>query len=265
MKKQEKSAPSNAKIAVVFFAFLVIIIGVSFIFKAVSVVKSSRFDGSNRFTFSITNDKKTEVVSINPGSKNIVIFKFNNPVSYLDAERTLKVPIDAFANSVELNLDRNIRSILTDMVLKYNNSETNLTILDLLRLKMLAATISESSIDTEEIGGMNAEQDSIVGNLVNDPMIGKENQTIQIINGTDIVGLGGRLAKMVTNMGGNVILVMSEDSRRKMSVITYIDKATYTVGKLQRILGYKVIKEPENAMADVTIIIGEDKIGINPF
>jgi hypothetical protein len=266
MKKKNDSSRSNAKVAVVFFAFLAIIVGISLIFRLISIVRASQFDGSNRFTFSITNDKNTEVMSVNPGSKDIVIFKFAKPVSRLDAERTLRIPIDAFVNQNALNLDRKINAIFTSMVLGYSGLKTNLTILDLLKLKILAGNIPESSIGIEEVGDKaGSEPDSIVGNLVNDPLIEKENQTIQIINSTDTTGLGGSLAKMVTNMGGNVILVMSEDKSQKTSVITYIDKITYTVTKLQKVLGYKVIKEPENAMADVTIIIGDDKIGTNPF
>jgi hypothetical protein len=108
-------------------------------------------------------------------------------------------------------------------------------------------------------------QDNIVGNSVNDDLIEKDNQTVQIINRTNVSGLGGRLAKMITNMGGNVILVMSEDNSIKKSAITYIDKETYTVKNLQKILGYEAVREPSNAMSDITIIIGEDKINSLPF
>jgi len=60
-------------------------------------------------------------------------------------------------------------------------------------------------------------------------------------------------------------LVMTEDKPRKKSVITYIDKKTYTVERLQEVLGYEAIKEPSNAMSDVTVIIGEDKLEAIPF
>jgi phosphotransferase system IIB component len=151
-------------------------------------------------------------------------------------------------------------------VLNYNKLKTKLTIIDILKLLILTKTIPESAVDMVTVGDQGGlVPDNIVGNSVNDDLIEKDNQTVQIVNRTNVSGLGGRLAKMITNMGGNVILVMSEDNSIKKSAITYLDKETYTVDRLKKILGYEVVREPSNAMADITIIIGEDKVNSLPF
>ena len=114
-------------------------------------------------------------------------------------------------------------------------------------------------------GTSRLELDRTVDHLVSDAFIEKDKQTIQIINATNVSGLGNRLAKLVTNMGGDVIIVATENNLRKKSTISYIDKKTYTVERLQKVLGYEAVKDANNAVSDITIIIGEDKVNSAPF
>lgn len=266
MKKQKESAQSNTKIAVIFFVFLFFIVGISLILKIIVIVRASQFDNSKRFTLSMTNGRNIEIVSLSPSLKNITVFKLNDNIKPAEAGRLLEIPIDGLIASNSLNLDQKISSLFVNAIFNYNNIKTNLTIVDLLRITMLARAIPENSINVRVVGDASElELDKVVGHSVSDDFIEKDNQTIQIINGTGVSGLGGRLARFVTNMGGNVMLVMTEDSPRKKSIITYIDKKTYTLRRLQKVLGYEVVKEPENAMSDVTIIIGEDKLSTIPF
>ena len=66
-------------------------------------------------------------------------------------------------------------------------------------------------------------------------------------------------------MGGNVIIVATSGSPQKKSKISYIDKETYTVRRLTKILKYETIRESNNAISDITITIGDDKINTSPF
>jgi len=266
MKQKKEQSKSNAKIAVVFFAFIIFIVVISLIFKLIILIGNGQFDNSKRFILSITNDKNIEIMSLSPSLNNITIFKFNDALSSSQAGRLLEIPIDGIIESKSINLNQSANSLFMNSILNYNKLKTKLTIIDILRLLILTKTIPESAVNivtVEDQGGL--VPDNIVGNSVNDDLIEKDNQTVQIINRTNVSGLGSRLAKMITNMGGNVILVMSEDDSIKKSAITYIDKETYTIKKLQKILGYEVVREPSNAMADITIIIGEDKVNSLPF
>jgi hypothetical protein len=265
MKKKNDSSGSNAKIAIIFFAFLVFVAVVSLFIKIIAVVRSSQFDGSTRFTLSISNGHNIEIMSLSPDSKSAVIFKLNNNIDSAQAGKLLEIPLDGFVISNSLDLNQKIESLFMNAIFNCNKYKTNLTIIDFARLAMLVRAIPENSIDVRSVGDMSGLDNNAVGSLVNDPFIEKDHQTIQIINGTKISGLGSRLARLITNMGGNVIIVATENSQKKSSVISYIDKKTYTVEKLQRILGYEAIQNKKDAISDITIIIGEDKINSNPF
>jgi hypothetical protein len=263
--KRKESASSNAKIAIVFFVFLAFIVGISLIFKLVILLKNGQFNDSRSFVISISNGKNIEVMSLSPSLKKIAVFKFNNIVDHKEAGRFLEIPIDGVIASISLDLNQKTNSLFLKAIATYNKLKTNLTIIDLLRIAIFARTIPESSIDTIVIDAGRLGQDKILDNLINDPSIEKDHQTIQVINGTGVGGLGNRLARLITNIGGNVILVMTDNNQIKKSAITYIDKKTYTAERLRGILGYEVVRDPDNAMSDITIIIGEDRISSNPF
>lgn len=268
MTKQKESRLRNTKIAIVFLAFLAFFVGLSLIFKIVLVVMAGQFDDSKRFTLSVTNGKSIEIISLSSSSKNIAVFKFKDNIRPTEAGRLLKVPIDGFIISDTLDLNQKFNSLFVKAIFNYNSLKTNLTIIDLLKLAMLARTIPANSINVRMVGDRDIsglESDMVVGRLVSDTLIEKDHQTIQIINGTDIIGLGNRLARLITNMGGNVIIVATSDSPVKKSVILYIDKKTYTVERLQKVLRFNVVREADNAISDITIVVGEDKINSAPF
>lgn len=266
MKKPKKSTQSNTKIAVVFFVFLTLVIGISLICKVIAIVRAGQFDDSGRFTLTITNGRNIEVMSLNPASKNIVIFKLNDSTLPAEPGKLLEIPIDGFISSGFLDLNQKVNSLFMNAIFNYNRLKTNLTIIDLFRLAMLTRTIPESSVTVKAVKDASGlVLDSAVSHLTSDPLIEKDNQTIQIINATIIGGLGNRLAKFVTNMGGNVIIVATENSLRKKSVILYIDKKTYTVERLQKVLGYEAVRDTANAISDITVVIGEDRLNSLPF
>ncbi len=66
-------------------------------------------------------------------------------------------------------------------------------------------------------------------------------------------------------MGGDVIIVATSDRAQKKSIISYTDEKSYTVQRLQKVLGYNVAKVDFDAIADITITIGEDKANSSPF
>lgn len=265
MVKQKESALSNTKIAIFFFVFLAFVVVISLTFKIVGIIRDGQFDSSRRFNLAITNGQDTKVMSFS-NYKDVAIFELDNNMKPLEAGRFLEVPIDGFIDSNSLNLDQKADSLFFKSILSYNGLKTNLTIIDLLKLLTFTTGASESNITTKTISQDEdgTELDKIVSRLVTDELMERDNQTIQIINGTDIGGLGNRLARLITNMGGDVIIVATSDVVRKKSEISYIDKKTYTVERLEKVLGYEVVKEA-NAISDVTIIIGEDKVNNSPF
>ncbi|MBI2613307.1 MAG: LytR C-terminal domain-containing protein [Candidatus Levybacteria bacterium] len=266
MKKKE-SRLRNTKIAIIFFVLLAFFVGLSLIFKIVLVVRAGQFDESRRFNLAVSNNKSTEIMSLSGSSKAIAVFKLNRNIGSREAGRLLEIPIDGFIESSSLDLSQKPDSLFLASILNAGTLQTNLTIIDLLKFLLLSKSIPGSAITTKDIApDLNPlESDKIVGQLVSDELIEKDNQTIQVINGTQVGGLGNRLARLLTNIGGDVIIVATENNQRKQSIILYIDKKTYTVERLQKILGYPAVKEEKNAISDITIIIGEDKVSSGPF
>jgi len=266
MTKQKASALRNTKIAIVFFVFLAFIVGLSVTFKIVGIIKDGQFDSSKRFNLAITNGRNIEVMSFS-NSKNIAVFKLDKNIKLFEAGRILEVPIDGFIDLSTLDLNQKINSLFLKSILNYQTLKTNLTIIDLLKLFAFSSRVAQSDVTTKTIGyeAFGIATDKIVSRLVADEFIEKDNQTIQIINGTNIGGLGNRLARLITNMGGNVIIVATSDMPKKMSTISYIDEKSYTVEKLNKILGYELVLEADNAISDITITIGEDKAVSSPF
>lgn len=266
MKKKSNFAANNTKIAIVFFLFLIFIVGISFVFKLVIAIKESHFKGYGRFTMTVSNNRNIEVISLSPGSKDIVVFKLSDITSSAEAGRILQVPIDGFIASDSVNLNQKIDLLFTKALFNYNKLKTNLTIIDIAKIVMFARAVPENSVNVKVVGDRNRlDLDRIVNRLVSDDLIEKDKQTIRIVNATAVSGFGSRLARFITNMGGDVIIVATENSLKKKSLISYIDKKTYTVKRLQEVLGYEVVKEEENAISDITITIGEDKINSIPF
>jgi hypothetical protein len=265
MNQRNKPAVSNAKFAVFFFALLILIVGVSLIVKAVIVVRAGQFDDANRFTVGLDNGKNVEIISFSPDLKNATVFKFDKSPKLIEIGKILEIPIDGFVVFDSLNLDRGADVLLKETIFNYNRLKTNLTIIDLVRLYFLAKSIPNNSLEEVKVADINkTDINSVVGRLVIDDALEKDMQTIRIVNATEVSGLGSRLAKFITNIGGNVILVTT-DSPRNKSVITYKNKKTYTVERLAKILGYDIIQESGNAVSDVSIIIGEDKLNVLPF
>ena len=267
MKKKNDLAINNTKIAIVFFIFLAAVAGVSLIFKVITIVRDGKFDDSRRFTLTITDGKNLQALSLSGSTKNIVIFKLSKNIKSEDFGRFLEIPIDGFIASSSLNLNQKVNSLFLKSILNYNNLKTNLTIIDLLKLFAFATTIPQGNINVKNIPQDLdwTDADRIVGRLTSDELIEKDNKTIQVINGTNKSGLGNRLARLITNMGGDVIIVATSDSPKKKSTISYIGKKMYTVERLRKILGYDVIEENNNAISDITITIGEDKANSSPF
>jgi len=267
MTKQKASSISNTRIAIIFFVFLAFFIGLSLTFKMILVFRDSQFDESKRFNLTISNNKTLKVMSLGGAAKTITVFNLDGNIGSYETGQLLEIPIDGFIISSSLDLNQKPDLLFLKSIFNAKTLQTNLTIIDLLKLMIFSMSIQPGLVNTKNIsiGITSSESDKIVGRLVTDELIEKDNQTIQVINGTAIVGLGNRLARLLTNMGGDVIIVATSDSPQKVSTISYIDQKTYTVEKLQKVLGYPAIKTDANAISDITIIIGEDKINSAPF
>lgn len=260
VRKTVRVEKHNTRTAIFFVIFVCGIIFISIVAKTLSVLAQSKFDGENRFTISVLTGKDFKVLSFSPKNHSMSILKIDEEIKDIKQGQFLRIPIEGFviAKFSQENID--VTNLMTKAVFNYSSIKTNLTFIDILRLVFISKTTPANNILTYSISSSMESQkiDKIVEKIFKDDEIEKENQTIEIINTTSVTGLGNRLGRLVTNMGGNVVQVSTENDSQEKSTIMYNGKKSYTVEKLSKVLGFKTIEMNEQALADIRIVVGED-------
>jgi len=262
--KRKKQENSNVKLAGIFIIFVLGLIILSTLFKFFLIVKSSRFDGSHSFIVNFVGERENNIVAFSPQNKSLSTLIVDNPQR--DSVKALEIPVDGEIAAGDFNKDK-VSEALLKSVLSLGKSLKHLTILDALRLFIFSETVPANNVNIREItSGLNdAQKATLIALSFNDPDIYQENQSIQIINAADVFGAGGRLAALITNIGGNVILVSTSDQTAKNSKITYFQNESYTVKKLSNYLGIPAEKSDNRGVADVIITVGKDVVGGSKF
>lgn len=262
MRLKNKPSLSNIKIAIIFFALVFTIILISLIAKSISIVSRSLFDNTNRFTISVSSNKNREVISFSPKAQSISVLHLDKDSKNLKIASTLAIPIDAKVENLSDINGNNISSLMFNLFLNYKDIKTNLTIFDILRLYLFARTVPPNYVYVKHISLSldSSKIDKIVSQLFSDEVIEKENANVEIINATNVAGLGNRLGRIVTNIGGNVVIVSTENKEEALSTVSYSGRKSYTVEKLSKILGFKVVKVNKKSIADIVIVIGKDSL-----
>lgn len=262
MKRKKKKAEGHTlRLAITFFALVGLLVFSSLIVKLATVVEKSRFDGAHSFTVEFTEDQSSvKVVSFAPDTRSISILKIQDIPATFSAGKFLGVPIDAKVKNIKQEKDVVLE--LQSLFFSYGKVETALTPIDILRLWLFAKGVSSSSLAFQEVSSTLAQAslDRISASLFLDYALSQENVSIQIINGTGVLGLGSRLARLIGNIGGNVVSVETSDGLIKQSKITYQTKKTYTLEKLVRVLGFQSSLLEEKGIADIVLILGGDSI-----
>lgn len=234
-----------------------------------------KFDGKHNITILIYKDQneqknRGEIFSFSPDNSAISEISVESQNSLLGVGKDLEVPIDGKINVTKLSDFKDpikIESTLGSIILNYKDVKTNLTLIDLFRLWYFSRSIPKNSIMTDTIV-LTAEinqGDYVVSDYFVDYAMLKEKGTIQIINGTGVSGLGNKLAKLITNIGGNVVSVSTSDNLLDSSEIIYYGDSTYTSSRLAKILKFKTVQTKNPGISDITISLGKDSENSDKF
>lgn len=255
--RKKKTPKTNLSLA---FAFSFVVFGLIFLsllLRGFILITESKFDGSNSFSLLVGEKNKEQIINFSPKSSSISILTVN----YIDNNigKSLDIPIDGKVVSDDSIRGDNLSSRLAKMIFNFR-AQKSVNFIDLLRLSVFSKSVNTSSISESNLYQNIDPKDfnSIISSLFLDPGISEEKQNIEIINATDRSGLGNRLANLITNIGGNVILVTTGDLR-DTSEIQYTNK-TYTVKRLNSLLGFVTSKTSKNSMPDVIIVVGKDAL-----
>lgn len=258
MRKNTKTEKSkNLHLGLYFGLFVAFIIIVSFTFKVFDTFKKSKFDGSNFFTVAVISDKNAQLISVSPKDDKLKKLTITDTKTE-DGLKDLGIPFDNVATSKE-NYTGSPKSYFTKILFHKDGFKSNLTIFDLIRLSLYTQKIGGDKVDEQSVSSSDgALLSQITSEWFNDPEIIKEEVEIEITNTTETSGLGSKLAKVITNLGGNVVLVNNSQDEEKKSRI-YYKEDSYTVKRLSKMLGIPTEKKEMNSISDIVIKIGKDK------
>ncbi len=259
-----------------FLGVVVLLLVISTIFKIIILISESKYDGKHTFNLAVTpidKSKKVYLFSFAPDKESLSYLQvaLDKPSSFLS--RTFAVPIDGKIQFKHADigerymLHTTISSQLQYLIFHFPDLSTNLNIVDLIKMYFYSKAIPTSNITIREVEFPLSEPaiDKLSSSFFSDSTILSEKLTIQVINGTGVSGLGNKLARFITNMGGNVIAVGTQEKEAKISEVSCFGEKSYTCNRIHRVLHFPLTQQDTQGIADVIIIIGKDTMRSLPL
>lgn len=250
---------NNIILVVIFAVCVLFLILVSLSIKLIGVVGRSSYGSDGRFTILlIDNTGEALYLSVNEpektGSKLII--------SQVSDFTDVPIGIDGLVRtSTDVDSSKSLPSLISEILLKRNEERLGVTFFDMLRMYIVSRTLSGDDIAVLE----ESSPDNLLIAELSDMFVDREfideDKTIAIENGTDRSGVATRLENILLVTGGNVISVETAVVDQSLSKILYTDEESYTLKKIQELLGYPVEETTESQVADISIIIGKDGFG----
>lgn len=264
MNKNKKIVESGKGVRtfIIYSIIVILIIIVAVSIKAFFLMEQSLFDGKYINIAVSKNKKVTGIIGFN-AEKNTVSYLYirNSKLTQNDLLDRLGIIIDAKIDSSSDIVNKDVIGLLTNAATKNDNTQTDLTFFDLVRLWIITKNSSGNKTIEKEISLPlpDYEIDRNIRSLFMNDLIISESLSIEIINAASLPGEGTKLERALTNEGFNIVSVSTRKEPENKSKIQYTSELSYVVGKLKRILKYPVVKSNEKSIADVVIIIGKDK------
>jgi len=270
MKKTAHQGNKSLKTVYLYFIIVFIIIFFALILKVIAIYQQSIYDPAHLFVLAVTQQKSVkEIIAFHPETPSLSILLIQDPhINYKNLAKDYGFVTDGYIETQQqINENTDPTSVLWASVMHTVSWQSNLTILDKIRLMLFVKNVSINNKNVEKISLINQTPDlnTTIATALNDQNISSENVTIQIINAANVSGLGQRLGRVLTNMGANVVDVSTSQKIQKKSTIAYFGNETYTVDRLQKFLGIPATKFTKQTIADIIIIIGTDKINTEEF
>ncbi len=185
------------------------------------------------------------------------------------------LPIDGVVEGDLVNLIKedkfSMLSVLFDL-------KSELTLMELIRFQIDVSRVrfdKVSQIDLEEQGVLEKSNlpdgsgvltadtvklDSVLSNMI-DPLLSKEHKTIAVFNSTEHPLLAQKAARLITNIGGDVIIVSNGKNKLKTTAIS--GDQSKTLERLKQIFEASGTIDPNDedlasSRAQITLFLGED-------
>jgi hypothetical protein len=257
----------NLKYLKVFLLVLVLFACVSLLYRIILSFNSSSFR-YDTYNVLLTEDK-SHLIRINRSKNKLSVISFpkvSNEArgSRLIASLALGQPVDAGIvykgkDSIDINNSFMTFGLMMNLLFGRNNFDfKNINVVDILKIYLFTAQMSKNdknvfSLESFENGVLDIEGEEIFY----DSEIFNEKKSVQVVNSTNIDGLGSKLSDILKSMGYNIIAIESGSDR--VSAINTLLEQTVSVKRLKDLLGFPVINKKSD-ISDVTIILGADLV-----
>lgn len=249
----------NWGILLLFFIFCVLLIGIGIAIKAYLLFASSTFDGTHQGVLQIVNRKgdTEEIVVLDPdtNSSSLLHFSGDLPITV----HPLYLPVDMKI----VGQDMNNLSDLGQYILFHQTPTDSINVIDRLRIFLFTFGVSPKNITQKRI---TLPQDQlplgqIIGQLLVDNTLYTQNQTITVVNATGVSGIGNATAKIISNIGGDVIAVTTGDIATHTTLV-YSQQQRYTARRLAHIFHATLTQSQNPSLSDMTLTIGKDDLSL---
>lgn len=134
----------------------------------------------------------------------------------------------------------------------------NTEVLDLGKLNVLTQSKLPDGTTVFEIDS--SRLDPLIQKYLSDFALKQEGFSIEVLNGTTHLGLAEKGARILSNLGGEVVWVGNSEASSEKCVVGSgkNKKGTYTVRKIIKIFGCSWQEKKEEGKAEITVILGED-------
>jgi len=262
MKKTDKKTHvKSLKFAFLFCVIVFIVVLVASIVHIAILFFHKQFDNFHRFTLLITKDSSyTEIFSFVPDKKTITILHITSDSRHTNIGKELEIPIDARVIDTQIHESDSVSETMWHIVKNFDAIHPwGFNIIDAIFLLIYSKNVHTDSIERVNIHipySFQANTRGDIARLFIDNTLFSEGMTITVVNASGISGQGSRMAKMLENIGCDVIAVTTADSPQMDSTLAFSKKESYTVSKLEKILHFQTAQLPQNALSDIIITIG---------
>ncbi|MBI2442814.1 MAG: LytR C-terminal domain-containing protein [Candidatus Levybacteria bacterium] len=250
----------------VFLAIVFLLSALSLGVKLFRLIQASSYDGSHRFIVSVVDAKKHIWIASLAPSEKALLLSLKQADSKQDIASRLLIPING---TILLQQEADTSSLSTLFATALFDPQTryeNMTVYDMFRLYLDALRIASKDTTVASYTfseDVNTISDALRRLFVDSKLVAND-QTIAIENGSGTSGIGQRLERIVTLLGGNVVSVTTARATQQPTYIYYSGEKTYTTKRLERLLKQQA-EVGDTKIADILVVVGVRSLQLDIF
>lgn len=252
-RKLFKSKNNSLSIGLTFILITTLLIVGGVLLKFFLLLSASSFDNAHQYVLAVKDsDNKNALIDYDPNNLKITEIIATGPTASLN--NALELPVDS---STQMQIQENFSTFSKDLLTK-SKTDNNLTIIDKIRLFIFSYFLKDSDVKIIKtnlpIDPSLARQ---IPQIFQDKTLYNENESISVVNATGITGFGNKVARILGNVGANVVSVTSSDVNA-LSSLTTNHPDSYTMHQLKAFFTKNVIISSKPMIADITFVVGSD-------